>query len=153
MVNGKLSFEKRLQILTWRSVGRSATSRFTAMAWFEEAWSARGLLGTAKICTATTRSRRRVMRDLRVWNKAENCLAARKGVRFLGNGGPGAECAYEQALRRVEGRKPALEIGLEILDILQPDVEPQGRAARRPLGGGAIARAVEWNDQALEAAP
>ena len=43
-------------------------------------------------------------------------------------------------LSGVEGRKSALKIGLEILDILQPDVKSQGRAARRPFGGRAIAR-------------
>src|ERR1700687_1550043 len=58
-----------------------------------------------------------------------------------------------QELRRVEGRKPALEIALEILDILQSDVKPQCGSARRPFGGRAVGGAVEWNDEALEAAP
>jgi len=53
----------------------------------------------------------------------------------------------------VERLKPACKVGLEILDMLEPDVEPQRRAVRRPFGGGAIACAVEWNDKALEAAP
>jgi hypothetical protein len=57
------------------------------------------------------------------------------------------------ALSGIESREAAFEIGLEVLDILQSDVEPQGRAAGRPFGGCTIARAVEWNDEALEAAP
>src|ERR1700712_1441705 len=46
----------------------------------------------------------------------------------------------------VEGIEPALHIGLEVADVLQPDMEPQGRAARRPFGGSAVSRAVEGND-------
>jgi hypothetical protein len=56
-------------------------------------------------------------------------------------------------LRRIEGRKPAFQIGLEIRNILEPDVEPQRRAARRPFGRGTVAVAIEGNRQALEAAP
>src|SRR3981081_4263341 len=56
-------------------------------------------------------------------------------------------------LRRVERRKAPLEIGLQILDILQPDVEPQRRTARRPVGGRAVGRAVEGNGEALKTAP
>ena len=37
--------------------------------------------------------------------------------------------------------------------LLEPDVQAHRRAARRPLGGGAHAGAVERNGQALEAAP
>src|SRR4051812_36925389 len=37
--------------------------------------------------------------------------------------------------------------------MLQPDVEPQRRALRRPSGRGAIVGAVELDDQAFEAAP
>jgi hypothetical protein len=58
-----------------------------------------------------------------------------------------------QVLGGVEGFKSALKIALEIFDILQPDVEPQRRSARRPFGGRAVARAVKRNDEALEAAP
>jgi hypothetical protein len=57
------------------------------------------------------------------------------------------------ALRGVEGRKAAPEIALEIVDILQSDVQPQRRAARRPSGGRAVGCAVERNDEAFEAAP
>ena len=39
-----------------------------------------------------------------------------------------------------ERLKAAVEIGLEVLDILKPDVQPQRRAARRPFGRGAIFR-------------
>ena len=59
----------------------------------------------------------------------------------------------EGVLRGVEGRKPALEIGFEIVDIFQSDMEPQGGSAGRPFGGGPVGRAVERNDKALEAAP
>ena len=54
---------------------------------------------------------------------------------------------------RVERRKAALEIGFEIVDILKPDMEPQGRTTGRPFGRGAIAVAVERNDEAFKAAP
>jgi hypothetical protein len=56
-------------------------------------------------------------------------------------------------LSGVESRKPALEIGFEVVNVLQPDVKPQCRAARRPFGGRAVGRAVKGNDEALEAAP
>ena len=49
--------------------------------------------------------------------------------------------------------KAALEIGLEVIDILEPDVEPQRRAARRPLGRRPAAVAIKGNDKAFEAAP
>ena len=67
--------------------------------------------------------------------------------------GAGVLLTPTRQLSGVEGLKPAFKIGLEILDILQSDVEPQGRSARRPFGGRAIGRAVERNDKALEAAP
>ena len=57
------------------------------------------------------------------------------------------------ALNGVEGRKATLEVAFEIVDVLQPDVEPQGRSTRRPLGRRTIVRAVERNHKALEAAP
>ncbi len=53
----------------------------------------------------------------------------------------------------LQRRKTALEIGLEVVDILQADVEPQRRAAGGPFGRGAIFIAVERDDEALEAAP
>src|ERR1700750_1096003 len=56
-------------------------------------------------------------------------------------------------LRRVERREAAREIGLEVLDILQPDMEAQRRTARRPGCRGAVRAAVEGNDEALAAAP
>jgi hypothetical protein len=61
--------------------------------------------------------------------------------------------AQEQALRGIESRKAVGEIGLEILDVFQPNVKTQGWAARLPLRSGAIAFAIEWNDQAFKAAP
>src|SRR5665213_1228780 len=60
---------------------------------------------------------------------------------------------FLRSLCRVEGCEAALEVGLEIPDILEPDVEPQRRPARRPFGGGAVAVAIEGNHKALEAAP
>ena len=57
-----------------------------------------------------------------------------------------------QVLSRVEGLEPSFQVGLEILDILQPDVEPQCRTTRRPLGRGAVGGTVKWNDEAFEAA-
>ena len=40
--------------------------------------------------------------------------------------------------RGVEGRKSARQIGLEILDVFEPDMQPQRRAARRPVGRGTV---------------
>src|SRR4051794_5700572 len=54
---------------------------------------------------------------------------------------------------RLQRRKAALEVGLEVVDIFEPDVKPQRRAARRPFGRRAIEAAIEGNDQAFEAAP
>ena len=53
----------------------------------------------------------------------------------------------------VERRKPALEIGFEIVDILKTNMESQRRAAGAPFGGSAIGSAIEGNGEALEAAP
>ena len=53
----------------------------------------------------------------------------------------------------VERRKAALEIGFQVIDMFQPDMQPQRRPARRPFGGRAIAGAVERNDEAFKAAP
>src|SRR6266540_2539411 len=39
----------------------------------------------------------------------------------------------------------AFEIGLEVIDILEPDVKPQRGTARRPFGRRAVAVAVEGN--------
>jgi hypothetical protein len=55
--------------------------------------------------------------------------------------------------RRVQRRKATLEIGLEIVDVLQTDMKPQGRTARTPCGRGPIARTVERDDETFEAAP
>ena len=59
----------------------------------------------------------------------------------------------QKALRSIESGEAAGEIGLEILDVFQPDMKTQGWAARLPLRGGAIACAIEGNDQAFKAAP
>src|SRR5215216_4757340 len=48
-----------------------------------------------------------------------------------------------QILRCVQRRKTALEVGLEVVDVLKPDVESQGGATWGPFCGGAIAIAVE----------
>jgi hypothetical protein len=58
-----------------------------------------------------------------------------------------------RGLGGVERLEPAGKVSLEVLDILQPDMQPQGRAARRPVGGRSIGCAVERNDKAFEAAP
>src|SRR5260370_25953265 len=56
-------------------------------------------------------------------------------------------------LNGVEGGKATLKVGLEIVDILEPDVEPQGRSARRPFGRRTIGGAVKRNHKALQTAP
>src|SRR5215831_8206756 len=58
-------------------------------------------------------------------------------------------------LRRLcrEGRKTILKIGDEVANILKPDVEANGRTARRPSRCRAERCAVEWDRQAFEAAP
>src|SRR5260221_10789462 len=66
---------------------------------------------------------------------------------------PSGKSLRVRVLSSVEGLEPSFQIGLEILDILQPDVEPQCRTTRRPFGGRAVGRAVKWNDEAFEAAP
>src|SRR5947207_8571028 len=55
--------------------------------------------------------------------------------------------------RRCKGGKAALEIADQIIDVLEPDMQPHGRPARHPVRRRADAGAVEWNGQALEAAP
>src|SRR5262249_8207596 len=55
--------------------------------------------------------------------------------------------------RRCKGGKAAFEIADQVIDILEPDMQPHGRSVRRPLRRCADAGAVEWNGQALEAAP
>src|SRR5918995_3846987 len=55
--------------------------------------------------------------------------------------------------RAPEPREPRLEVALQILDILEPDMQPQRRACRAPFGGGAERGAVEGGDEALVAAP
>src|SRR5262245_13215452 len=58
------------------------------------------------------------------------------------------------ALPRLRHRgDAAFEIGDQVVDIFEPDVEPHCRATRRPAGGGAQVRAVERDDEALVAAP
>ena len=52
-----------------------------------------------------------------------------------------------------ERREAALEIGDQIVDILEPDMEAHRRAAGRPGGGAAHIVAIERDHQALEAAP
>src|SRR5215471_10587324 len=42
-----------------------------------------------------------------------------------------------------------LEIGDQIINIFEPDVEAHRWPARRPLGGGADTAAIERNDEAL----
>src|SRR5262249_48586849 len=49
--------------------------------------------------------------------------------------------------------KSAIEIGDQIVHILEPDVKPDRRSARRPGGGGADLAAVERDGEALKAAP
>src|SRR5579872_6031271 len=54
------------------------------------------------------------------------------------------------AARVVECLKSAGQIGLEILDILKADMEPNGRTTRRPCRRCAITGAVERNDEAFK---
>src|SRR5271169_604310 len=55
--------------------------------------------------------------------------------------------------RRPEPREPPVEVGLQILDILEANAEADRRAARRPLGRGAVGRAIERDGEALVACP
>src|SRR5262245_43658139 len=55
--------------------------------------------------------------------------------------------------RRRHGGEAALEIGGEVADVLQADMEAQGRAARIPPRRRAILRAIEPDGEALVAAP
>ena len=54
---------------------------------------------------------------------------------------------------RGQRREAALEIGDQIADVLEPDVEAQRRAARRPFRRGADGADVDGNGEAFEAAP
>src|SRR5260370_36000127 len=47
----------------------------------------------------------------------------------------------------------AFEVGDQIVRVLEPDVEAQGRAAGRPARRGAVAGAIEHDDEALVSAP
>jgi len=55
----------------------------------------------------------------------------------------GPDCRSVEASGGRQRRKTTLEIGLELVDILQADVEPQRRPAGGPFGRGAIFIAVE----------
>src|SRR4029077_1074331 len=55
--------------------------------------------------------------------------------------------------RRCKGGKAAFEIADQVIDVLEPDMQPHGRPARHPLRRCADAGAVDWNGQAREAAP
>src|SRR5882757_10458888 len=55
--------------------------------------------------------------------------------------------------RGFQRRKSTLEIGLEVVDVFEPDMQPQRRPARCPFGRGAILVAVERDREALVAAP
>lgn len=125
MVNGWLSFEQRT---LKKCVGISPGKASAALRVSQNSGAMAG--------------RRRVNHDARPATKSLVGRERRRSGTFL-----------IQALRSVERREPARKIGLEVLDILQADVEPQCRAARRPWGGGTVGRAVERNDKALEAAP
>ena len=65
----------------------------------------------------------------------------------------GSRTMSTETLNSVECRKATIEVGFEIVDVLQPDVEPQGRSTRRPFGRRTIVRTVKRNHKALEAAP
>src|SRR5262249_36612286 len=54
---------------------------------------------------------------------------------------------------RVEPGKARVEIGLQILDVLETDMQAKCRSFRLPCGGGAVVLWVERKDQALETAP
>ena len=55
--------------------------------------------------------------------------------------------------RRCKCGKAAFEIADQIVDVLESDVQAHGRPAGHPFRRGADAGAVEWNGQALKAAP
>lgn len=150
MVNGALSFKPNPIFLTpIASADRqrpdsSAMSFACAMAWVgaigpdfygaDDAWGRRLAGGGDVVHKPCARAKRKAPAGREIAEiRAESCLAT--------------------PLSGIESREAAFEIGLEVLDILQSDVEPQGWAAGRPFGGCTIARAVEWNDEALEAAP
>src|SRR5258708_4435140 len=149
MVNGALSFKPNPIFLTpIASADRqrpdsSAMSFACAMAWIgasgpdyygaDDAWGRR-LAGGGDVVH-------------------KPCAREAKSAGWSGNSRDRAESCWLPALSGIESREAAFEIGLEVLDILQSDVEPQGWAAGRPFAGCTIARAVEWNDEALEAAP
>src|SRR5499426_2587247 len=63
-------------------------------------------------------------------------------------------CALPAASpRRGERGKAAFEIADQVVDVLEADVQAHRRPAWRPFRRRADAGAVEWNGQALEAAP
>src|SRR5215469_16807708 len=65
-----------------------------------------------------------------------------------------SNCALPAASpRRGERGKAAFEIAGQVVDVLESDVQAHRGPARRPFGRRADAGAIEWNGQALEAAP
>src|SRR5215470_14316779 len=65
-----------------------------------------------------------------------------------------SNCALPAASpRRGECGKAAFEIADQVVDVLESDVQAHRRPAWRPFHRCADAGAVEWNGQALEAAP
>src|SRR5215469_640606 len=65
-----------------------------------------------------------------------------------------SNCALPAAsLSRGECGKAAFEIADQVVDVLESDVQAHRGPARRPFGRRADAGAIEWNGQALEAAP
>ena len=65
---------------------------------------------------------------------------------------PDPRVSSRPGLGLLQARKTGLEVGLQILEVLEPDMEPQRGAAGLPLGGGPVGRAVEGDDEALESA-
>src|SRR5262249_39501927 len=67
---------------------------------------------------------------------------------------PAAREVRGSALRgSAQPRKSPVEILLQVLDVLEADLQPQARAPRSECGCGAVALAVEGDDEALEATP
>ena len=65
----------------------------------------------------------------------------------------GPDCRSVEASGDLQRRKATFEIGLEVVDILQADGEPQRRPAGGSFGRGAIFIVAERNDEAFKAAP
>src|SRR5262245_19903608 len=63
---------------------------------------------------------------------------ARSGINVVNE-----RCRYARLLRGLQCGKTAVEIGLEIVDVLEPDMQAQRRAARRPCRRRAIGFAIE----------